>query len=69
MAVVVILSLFQILVTAASFSLVQILQPFFIQISLGALAGWVLGSGLVKLINWLDLEFEGLYPVLTIAFS
>ena len=67
MAVFLTLSLIQILVTPDSFSLVQLLQSFFIQMSLGGLAGWFLGSGLVKLINWLDLEFEGLYPVLTIA--
>jgi cell volume regulation protein A len=45
----------------------ELLQSFFVQMSLGGLAGWFLGHGMVKLINWLNLEFEGLYPVLTIA--
>lgn len=61
------LSLIQVILTPADFSWGEILQSFFIQMSLGALSGWFLGRGLVKLINWLDLEFEGLYPVLTIA--
>lgn len=45
----------------------EMLMNFFIQMSLGGLAGWFMGKGLAHLINWLDLEFEGLYPVLTIA--
>lgn len=67
MAVFLTLSLIQVALTPDSFSWSELLQSFFIQMSLGGLAGWFLGLGLVRLINWLDLEFEGLYPVLTIA--
>lgn len=67
MAVFLTLSLIQLLLTPEQLSLAQIIQSFCIQMSLGGLAGWFLGSLMVKLINWLDLEFEGLYPVLTIA--
>lgn len=67
MAVFLTLSLIQITLSPSTFSLMALLQSYFIQMSLGGLAGWFLGQGLVKLMNWLDLEFEGLYPVLTIA--
>jgi cell volume regulation protein A len=33
-------------------SLTQVLMSFFIQMALGGLAGWFLGQGLVRLINW-----------------
>lgn len=67
MAVFLTLSLIQIILTPDHFSWIEIFRSFFIQMSLGGLAGWFFGQGLVKLINWLDLEFEGLYPVMTIA--
>ena len=67
MAVFLTISLIQIIMYPASLSWTDMLMNFFIQMSLGGLSGWFLGKGLVKLINLLDLEFEGLYPVLTIA--
>jgi len=33
----------------------------------GALLGWIAGLALVRLLNWIDLEHDGLYPVLTLA--
>lgn len=39
----------------------------FLDMGLGALAGWVLGRGVVSMINVLDLETSGLYPVLSMA--
>lgn len=67
MAVFLTLSLIQVIMFPAQLTWTEMLMNFFIQMSLGGLAGWFLGKGLVNLINWLDLEFEGLYPVLTIA--
>lgn len=67
MAVFLTLTLIQILLRPEAFSWGEILMNFFIQMSLGGLAGWLFGQGMVKLINWLDLEQEGLYPVLTMA--
>jgi potassium/hydrogen antiporter len=67
MAVFLTLSFIHMITQPLAFSWSEILMSFFIQMSLGALTGWFLGLGLVKLINWLNLEFEGLYPVLTIA--
>lgn len=67
MAVFLTLTLIQLILHPEDFTLSYMLRHFFIQMSLGGLAGWFMGKGLAKLINWLDLEFEGLYPVLTIA--
>lgn len=67
MAVFMTLSLIQLHQNPDHFSFWQILVSFIIQMSLGAVFGWGLGKLLAKLINWLDLEFEGLYPVLTVA--
>lgn len=61
------LSLIQLILHPGGFTWSELLMNFFIQMSLGGLAGWFMGQGMVWLINWLDLEFEGLYPVLTIA--
>lgn len=61
------LSLIQVILHPGELTWSELLMNFFIQMSLGGLAGWFLGKGMVWLINWLDLEFEGLYPVLTIA--
>ncbi len=44
------------------------LIPFFIQqMALGALAGYVMARAMVWVVNRVRLEYEGLYPVLTIA--
>lgn len=67
MAVFLTLTLIQIVNHPGELSGGEMLMNFFIQMSLGGLAGWFLGKGVAHLINWLDLEFEGLYPVLTIA--
>ena len=67
MAVFLTLSLIQVILTPTAFTFTEYLMHFFIQMSLGGLSGWFAGALMVRLINWLDLEFEGLYPVLTIA--
>lgn len=67
MAVFLTLSLIKLIMYPANLSMTEMFIDFFIQMALGGLAGWFMGKGLAHLINWLDLEFEGLYPVLTIA--
>ncbi len=41
---------------------------FAVQMGVGLAAGWLLARAAVVLINRLRLEYDGLYPVLTIAF-
>jgi cell volume regulation protein A len=41
---------------------------FVIQMGVGVVAGWLLARGAVALINRVRLEYDGLYPVLTVAF-
>jgi potassium/hydrogen antiporter len=41
---------------------------FFVQMIVGAVVGYVLARAVVLLINRLRLEYDGLYPVLTVAF-
>jgi cell volume regulation protein A len=41
---------------------------FVIQMGVGLVAGWLLARGAVTLINHVRLEYDGLYPVLTVAF-
>lgn len=67
MAVVLTVLLIQLISDPEGLSGPMILRNFFIQMSLGSLAGWFLGKAMVKIINWLNLDFEGLYPVLTLA--
>lgn len=62
------LSLIKMHTSTTDVSLGSVLLEFFLQMSVGAFLGWFAGQLMVKLINRLDLEFEGLYPVLTVAF-
>jgi cell volume regulation protein A len=47
--------------------LVDLVPTFFLQMALGAVVGYGMGWGIVVLVNGLRLEYEGLYPVLTVA--
>jgi potassium/hydrogen antiporter len=58
---------FTALVTQPDASLAGFAWLFVRQMTLGAIAGIVLAWLAVRLINWLRLEYEGLYPVLTVA--
>jgi potassium/hydrogen antiporter len=46
----------------------DLVRLFIVQMGVGLIAGWLLASGVVVLINRLHLEYDGLYPVLTVAF-
>lgn len=67
MAVVFLLTLLEFTSAPQEMTPLVIVQKLFIQISLGGLAGWFFGKSMAKLINWLNLSFEGLYPVFTMA--
>src|SRR5690606_13275052 len=55
-------------VSPESTSIVGMIPSFFIQIIVGALSGYLLGKLMVRLINKINLDVDGLYPVLLIAF-
>jgi cell volume regulation protein A len=46
---------------------VSLIPMFFRQMVLGALVGYLMGIAMHKIINWIKLEFEGLYSVLLIT--
>ncbi|MBA2558115.1 MAG: potassium/proton antiporter [Chloroflexi bacterium] len=46
----------------------DLVRLFVVQMGVGLLAGWLLAAAVVALINRLHLEYDGLYPVLTVAF-
>ena len=45
----------------------SLIPMFFKQMILGALVGYLMGLAMHKIINWIKLEFEGLYSVLLIT--
>lgn len=49
------------------FSPVDLVPMFLKQMILGAGAGFLMGKGIVQLINRINLEYEGLYPVLMLG--
>lgn len=60
MAVVILLLLIQFANAPGETTWLLTAQKFFVQISLGGLAGWFLGKTMARVINWLNLSFEGL---------
>ncbi|HPL63525.1 MAG TPA: potassium/proton antiporter [Syntrophales bacterium] len=64
-----------VLLTTASISLLQVqdlttadlIPSILMQLSLGAVSGYFMGLGLVYVMNHIRLEYDGLYPVLSIA--
>lgn len=68
MAVLLTISLVQVL-TQPGTAMVDFVWLFVIQMTLGAISGYGLGKGMPLLMNRLKLGYEGLYPVLTLAFA
>ncbi|MBM3129203.1 MAG: potassium/proton antiporter [Chloroflexi bacterium] len=66
MAVLLTISLVQLLTQPVT-SPTSLILFFILQMSLGLLAGYVIGKGIVFLANHLRLGYEGLYPVLTLS--
>ncbi|MCC7502916.1 MAG: potassium/proton antiporter [Flavobacteriales bacterium] len=48
-------------------SLWSLIPSFFIQMSIGAAAGWAMGRLMTFTLNRIKLQFDGLYPVLLLA--
>jgi cell volume regulation protein A len=59
--------LLQLIVQPGGASLMRLIPTFFQQMIVGTLAGVAAGKGTRWAINWITLEFEGLYPVLSVA--
>ncbi|PZX56067.1 cell volume regulation protein A [Algoriphagus ratkowskyi] len=55
------------LVTLQTGSIWEIVSLFFIQMIVGGLLGWLFGTVTVILTNKVNLDFEGLYPVMLLA--
>lgn len=55
------------LITMPSVTVVDLVPMFMVQMSVGLLMGVAFGEGLRRLINRIRLEYDGLYPVLTVA--
>ena len=67
MAVFLSVGFLQMIVHPQDASLVRLIPMFFQQTIVGTLAGIGAGHATRWSINWLELEFEGLYPVLSVA--
>ncbi len=67
MAVFLTLSLIELILSPQE-SLWQLIPMFFIQMSVGSICGYFFGIVLLRLLRNIQLEYEGLYPALTIAF-
>jgi cell volume regulation protein A len=55
------------LLTAPEISALSLLGKFVLEMVVGAGIGYALGRALVLFLNWLRLDTEGLYPVVTMA--
>jgi cell volume regulation protein A len=49
-------------------NILSLIPSFFLQMSIGGAMGYMLGKLMIRLINKINLEVEGLYPVLLVAF-
>ncbi|MCL4873599.1 potassium/proton antiporter [bacterium] len=56
------------LIMTRGFRLVDMVPLFLLQASIGAVAGYVMGRAMIYTVNRLQLEYDGLYPVLTLSF-
>lgn len=55
------------LMTEPNASVIDLIPAFFLQMLIGALAGYLFGRLSVILLNRIQLEYEGLYPVLSLG--
>ena len=59
--------MFTLLLSDKDASIISLVVLFFRQMIIGALAGYFMGILMAKILNWIKLEFEGLYSVLLIT--
>ena len=58
---------FMSLLTNKNASLMDLLSMFALQMPVGMVLGWIMGKASVLVINRLQLEYDGLYPVLSLS--
>ncbi|MBZ0221144.1 MAG: potassium/proton antiporter [Candidatus Methylomirabilis sp.] len=56
------------LIMTPGFRLVDMVPLFLLQASIGAATGYLMGRAMTYTVNRLQLEYDGLYPVLTLSF-
>lgn len=56
------------LIMTPEFKLASMVPLFLLQASVGAAAGYAMGKAMTYTVNRLQLEYDGLYPVLTLSF-
>lgn len=66
MAVFLTLGFINLLITPG-FSVASMVPLFIWQVAIGAAIGYGMGKAMAFVINWLQLEYDGLYPVLSLA--
>ncbi|OPZ66512.1 MAG: K(+)/H(+) antiporter NhaP [Candidatus Aerophobetes bacterium ADurb.Bin490] len=54
-------------ITASGTSALSLIPAFFVEMVIGLAAGFLFGRLMVRFINRINLEYDGLYPVLTMA--
>ena len=55
------------LLTNKNASLIDLLPMFVLQMPMGLVLGWIMGKASVLIINRVELEYDGLYPVLSLS--
>jgi len=55
------------LITVEGFTIGQMIPDFFLQMLIGGLGGYGLGRVIILLMNRINLQYEGLYPVLLVG--
>ncbi len=60
--------IFTFILSSKDLHMISLIPMFFRQMILGAAFGYIMGILMFRIINWISLEFEGLYSVLLIAF-
>ncbi|MEX2513776.1 MAG: potassium/proton antiporter [Cyclobacteriaceae bacterium] len=58
---------FTTLIAVSAFTWQDLILVFFLQMLVGGLGGFLMGRGIVLLVNKINLEYEGLYPVLMLG--
>src|SRR5690606_23060875 len=47
----------------------SLMSMFVQQMLIGAAVGYIMGQVMIRVINWIALDFEGLYPVMVMAMA